>query len=201
MLVAPAYSAAANRNKKPILAVLGRVLPKHGLVLEIASGSGQHVLHFAAALPGLRWQPSDANPELLSLLMESVASAGLENVKRPLLLDVTQTTLPVRTVNAIVCINMIHVSPWNATLALFDGAERLLSSGDVLYLYGPFRRGYQHTAPSNKAFDASLQRRDPAWGIRDMEKVAIKAQAVGFALAEVVPMPANNFSLVFRKAK
>ena len=199
--MAPAYSAAANRNKKPILAVLGRVLPKHGLVLEIASGTGQHVLHFAAALPGLRWQPSDANPEFLSLLMESVASAGLENVKRPILLDVTETTLPVRAANAIVCINMIHVSPWKATLALFDGAEKLLSSGEVLYLYGPFRRGNKHTAPSNKAFDASLRCRDSAWGIRDMEKVVIEAEAAGFALAEVVSMPANNFSVVFRKAK
>lgn len=201
MIEAPPYSAAADRNKDPILAVLSRVLPEHGLVLEIASGTGQHVLHFAAALPGLTWQYSDADSELQSLLPESVAWAGLENVKRPLSLDVTQAPWPVTFANAIVCINMIHISPWAAALALFDGAGELLSSGEVLYLYGPYRRGNQHTAPSNEAFDASLRRRDPAWGIRDMEEVVITAEAAGFALADVVPMPANNFSVVFRKAE
>jgi hypothetical protein len=201
MIEAPPYSTAADRNKDPILAVLSRVLPEHGLVLEIASGTGQHVLHFAAALPGLRWQSSDVDSELQSLLPKSVARAGLENVKRPLSLDVTQTPWPVTVANAIVCINMIHISPWAAALALFDGAGKLLSSGEVLYLYGPYRRGNQHTAPSNEAFDASLRRRDPAWGIRDMEEVVITAEAVGFALVDVVLMPANNFSVVFRKAE
>jgi hypothetical protein len=196
---APPFSAAAERNKEPILAVLRRVLPVTGLVVEIASGTGQHVIHFAASMPALTWQPTDAEPALRATLPAAVAAAGLENVIGPLQLDVTATPWPISAADAIVCINMVHISPWAATLALFDGASSLLSPGDPLYLYGPYRRGDQHTAPSNEAFDDSLRARDPAWGIRDLEDVVSAAEGAGFALEEVVPMPANNFSVIFRK--
>ncbi|MFL2546453.1 MAG: DUF938 domain-containing protein [Candidatus Rariloculaceae bacterium] len=195
----PPFSAPADRNKVPILDVLRRVLPEAGLVLEIASGTGQHVLHFAEALPGLRWQPTDADPDIQNYLPGVVASSGLANIEAPLHLDVTKVPWPVASANAVVCVNMIHISPWEATLALLDGASALLRSGEVLYLYGPYRREDRHTAPSNEAFDESLRSRNPAWGIRDMERVASIAGDVGFSLAEVVPMPANNFSVVFNK--
>lgn len=199
MMAEAPYSAAAERNKGPILDVLRRVLPEEGLVLEIASGTGRHVLHFAAALPGLRWQPTDADPELRKWISASVA-ADLGNVNAALQLDVRETPWPVREADALLCINMIHISPWAATVALFDGARDTLSAGDVLFLYGPYRRNDRHTAPSNESFDASLRSRDPEWGVRDLEEVTRTAQAVGFVLAEVVAMPANNFSVIFRKA-
>ena len=195
------YSAAAERNKDPILAVLRDVLPDEGLVLEIASGTGQHVRHFAARIPALTWQPTDADPALRETLAASIAAAGLDNVRAPLQLDVTRTPWPVATADALLCINMIHISPWAATLALLDGARTLLSAGAALYLYGPYRRDNQHTAPSNKIFDASLRERNPEWGIRDLEEVTSIAGAAGFVLDEVVAMPANNFSVIFRRAR
>ena len=193
------YSAAAERNKGPILDVLRRVLPEEGLVLEIASGTGRHVLHFAAALPELRWQPTDADPALQEWISAGVA-ADLSNVNAALQLDVLNRPWPVREADALLCINMIHISPWAATVALFDGARDTLSTDDVLFLYGPYRRDDRHTAPSNESFDASLRSRDPDWGVRDLEEVTRTAEAAGFILAEVAAMPANNFSVVFRKA-
>ncbi len=199
MMAGAPYSAAAERNKGPILDVLRRVLPEEGLVLEIASGTGRHVLHFAAALPGLRWQPTDADPELREWISASVA-ADLGNVNAALQLDVLETPWPVREADALLCINMIHISPWAATVALFDGARATLSADDVLFLYGPYRRYDRHTAPSNESFDASLRSRDPEWGVRDLEEVTRTAEAAGFVLAEVVAMPANNLSVIFCKA-
>jgi len=191
------FAASAERNKDPILAVLRRVLPARGLVLEIASGTGQHVAHFARALPGLEWQPSDPDPESA----ESVrAWAGeIANVRAPIAIDVSRLPWPVEQADAVLCVNMLHVAPWPATGALVAGASQALGPGGVLVVYGPFRRGGRHTAPSNAAFDASLRARDPAWGVRDLEALAQIAKAAGFALEEVVEMPANNLSLVLRK--
>jgi SAM-dependent methyltransferase len=190
---------AADRNKDPILAVLRRVLPARGVVLEIASGTGQHVVHFAAALPSLTWQPSEPDARLHGSIAGWAADAGLTNVRPPLRLDVCADEWPLDRADAILCINMIHIAPWEATLALMRGAERLLGPGGVLFLYGPYRRFGAHTAPSNEAFDASLRASNPAWGVRDMETVVEAAAEHGFVLSEVVAMPANNFSVVLTK--
>ena len=193
-------ASAAERNKGPILEVLRRVLPEEGLILEIASGTGQHVLHFAAALPELTWQPSDADPEMRKLISANVGAVNLSNINTVLELDVLKTPWPVSEADALLCINMIHISPWAATVALFDGARDTLSAEDVLFLYGPYRRDDRHTAPSNESFDASLRSRDPQWGVRDLEEVERTAELAGYILEEVVAMPANNFSVIFRKA-
>ena len=192
-------SPSAERNKGPILDVLARVLPRRGLVLEIASGTGQHVVHFARALPDLTWQPSDPDPELLESIALRVGEQQATNIKSPIDLDVTKLPWPLQTADAVVAINMIHVAPWSATLALFEGAKALLSSEQVLYLYGPYRRHGRHTSESNAQFDLALRTRSPEWGLRDLEAVSDVAANAGFALAEIVEMPANNFSLVFKR--
>lgn len=190
---------ATDRNRNPILAVLQRVLPASGTVLEIASGTGQHAQHFAGALPGLTWQPSDPEPGARASIAAWTAHSGLANVLPPLDLDVRREPWGIDRADAIVCINMIHISPWNAAEALFAGAGRLLGPGGVLYLYGPYRRDGAHTAPSNQAFDAQLRATDPEWGVRDMEAVIALGAAQGMTCEAPVPMPANNFSLVFRR--
>lgn len=190
---------AAERNRDAILAVLHRVLPPTGLVLEIASGTGQHAVHFAAALPGLTWQPSDPDAGARASIAAWTAHAGLRNVCAPLALDVMQAPWPVRRADAVVCINMIHIAPWAAAQALIEGAGQVLGEGGVLYLYGPYRRHGDHTAPSNAAFDAQLRASDPAWGVRDMEAVVALGEAAGFRCDEPMPMPANNFSLILRR--
>jgi SAM-dependent methyltransferase len=192
-------SPSAERNKGPILEVLARVLPKRGVVLEIASGTGQHVAHFAKVLPDLRWQPSDADAEFRSSVALRVAEEGLANVSVPIDLDVTRLPWPLEAADAIVCINMIHVAPWPATRALFEGAGALLAPGRALFLYGPYRRYGGHTAPSNEKFDADLRAQNPAWGLRDMEAVSEVAASSGFTPPEIVEMPSNNFSLIFRR--
>ncbi|AOY95585.1 SAM-dependent methyltransferase [Cupriavidus sp. USMAA2-4] len=191
---------AAERNRDPILEVLRRVLPASGLVLEIASGTGQHAVHCAGALPGLTWQPSDPDEAARDSIAAWTAHAGLANVRAPLALDVRLQPWGVESAQAVVCINMVHISPWASTQALFLGAGRLLAPGGVLYLYGPYRRDGAHTAPSNAAFDAQLRAADPDWGVRDMEAVVALGEGAGLLLEEVVAMPANNFSLVFRRA-
>ena len=190
---------AAERNKGPILEVLQRVLPPRGLALEIGSGTGQHVVHFAKALSQLSWQPSDPDADNRQSIALWSRLEALGNVKPPLTLDVRVRPWPIDAADAIVCINVVHVSPWAATLALFDGVGEVLPSQGVLFLYGPYRRGGRHTAPSNEKFDADLRAHNPEWGLRDIDELAEVADRVGFALAEVVDMPANNFSLVFRK--
>ena len=190
---------SAERNKGPILDVLARVLPRRGLVLEIASGTGQHVVHFANALPDLTWQPSDPDQELRHSIALRVTEEHRDNIERPIDLDVTRLPWPLQTADAVVAINMIHVAPWSATLALFEGAKALLSPGQVLFLYGPYRRDGRHTSPSNAQFDLDLRARNPEWGLRDLEAVSDVAAAAGFDLAEIVGMPANNFSLVFKR--
>ena len=193
------HAPSAERNREPILAVLERVLPATGTVLEVASGTGQHAIHFAAALPHLVWQPSDLDDEARASIAAWTAHSGLANVRPPLALDVRDASWGIEAAAAIVCINMIHISPWASAQALIDGAGRLLGAGGVLFLYGPYRRGGAHTAPTNAAFDEQLRRRNPAWGVRDMEAVVALADAAGFDADEPVEMPANNFSLVFRK--
>jgi SAM-dependent methyltransferase len=190
---------AAERNKAPILDVLRRVLPPRGLVLEIGSGTGQHVAHFAKALSQLSWQPSDPDTENRRSIALWSRVEELGNVRAPLALDVRARPWPIDAADAIVCINVVHVSPWAATLALFDAAREMLPPDGVLFLYGPYRRGGRHTATSNEKFDADLRAHDPEWGLRDVDELAEVAARAGFVLAEIVDMPANNFSLVFRK--
>jgi SAM-dependent methyltransferase len=194
-LTAPAVA----RNRDPILAVLRRVLPARGLVLEIASGSGEHAAYFAAALPGLVWQPSDPDSAALRSIAAHRAMAGVANLKPPLVLDAASPDWPVAQADALVAINMVHIAPWRATEGLLAGAGRVLGSAGVLYLYGPYRENGIHTAPSNAVFDESLRARNPEWGVRDVAEVEALARSHGFTLAERVPMPANNLSLVFRR--
>jgi SAM-dependent methyltransferase len=194
------HAAATERNRDPILEVLRGVLPPTGLVLEIASGTGQHVAYFARALPALRWQPSDPSAAHLESIRAWSAASGANNVAPPLLLDVEHLPWPVAQADAVVSINMIHIAPWSAARALFQGAARLLPVAGVLYLYGPFKRGGRHTAPSNERFDERLRGEDPRWGVRDLDELAVLATSVGFEPAEIIAMPANNLSLVYRRA-
>jgi SAM-dependent methyltransferase len=192
-------SPAAERNKQPIAAVLARVLPATGLVLEVASGTGQHAEHFARTLPGLTWQPTEANADMLAALGARVQRAALPNLLTPLAFDVHDAQRPVASVAAIFCSNMIHIAPWSACAALLAHAEPWLVPGAPLVLYGPFKRDGEHTAPSNAAFDADLRRRNPKWGLRDLEEVVALARRHAIALVEVVAMPANNVTVVLRR--
>jgi SAM-dependent methyltransferase len=191
---------APERNKAAILDVLARVLPATGTVLEVGSGSGQHVVHFATALPGLSFLPSDVELAHLESVRAWVAEVMLPNLRAPILLDVCTSDWGVGVVDAIFTANMIHIAPWECAVALFDGALRHLSPLGVLVLYGPFHIGGLPTAPSNADFDRDLQRRDARWGVRDLEAVAALGAERGFDLSERVPMPANNQILVFRRA-
>ena len=189
---------AAERNKGPILEVLKRVLPASGIVLEIASGTGQHAVHFAQGLPDVRWQPSDPDEASRESIAAWRGKAGLPNLLPVIGLDVCRTPWPVERAAAIVCINMIHISPVASTHGLLDGAARLLPAGGVLVLYGPYKRGGAHTAPSNESFDMQLRSQNLEWGVRDLEWVADLARERGLALDETVQMPANNLCVVFR---
>ena len=191
-------SPAADRNREPILEVLRRVLPARGLVLEIASGSGQHAAWFAAALPGLTWQPTDPDSAARASIEAWRAEADLPNLRPPLALDVTATPWPVETADAIVCINMLHIAPWEAALALVAGAGRVLPAGGVLVTYGPYRFAGELPAPSNQAFDQSLRSRDPRWGIRDVVDLDAIAAPHGLVREETIALPANNHALVWR---
>ncbi len=194
------HAAATERNREPILEVLRRVLPASGLILEIASGTGQHAAFFACALPSLRWQPSDASAVHLDSIRAWSAASGADNLAPAVSLDVERHPWPVTHADAVVNINMIHIAPWSATGALFEGAARILAPGSVLFLYGPFKRDGQHTADSNQHFDERLRAEDSRWGVRDLTDVTGVANAAGFAPPEVVPMPENNLSLVFRRS-
>jgi len=194
------YFPHVARNRGPILEVLRRVLPRQGLVLEIASGGGEHAAYFASNLPGLLWQPTDANSEMFESIAAHRAEAGVANLLVPLHLDVTSEQWPIERADAMVCCNMIHIAPWAATEGLIAGAGRTLARGGLLYLYGPYKVDGRHTAPSNEDFDASLRARNPLWGVRDLTEVSRLAERHGFALSETVPMPANNLSVIFRRA-
>ena len=190
---------AAARNRQPILEVLQPRLPEKGLVLEIASGTGEHVVHYAAARPDLTFQPSDPDADSRASVDDWVRTLGLTNVRPALEIDVTRSTWPVEQANAVLCCNMIHIAPWEAAVGLITGAARLLPPGGLLFTYGPYRRGGRHTAPSNEAFDADLRRRNPAWGVRDLETVIELAREAGLSAPEIVEMPANNLSLLFKR--
>lgn len=193
------FSPSAARNRDPILAVLQRVLPDAGLVLELGSGTGEHAVHFARHLPALRWQPSDADPAAMPSITDWVAYGALTNVLSPLCFDLAAGPWPVAAADAIVAINVLHYSPWESTPALFAGAAAVLPAGGVVYCYGPYRRAGVHTAPSNADFDDWLRSVDPRFAVRDLEALEAEAQRCGLRLDEVIDMPANNFSLVFRR--
>ncbi|MDX6749899.1 DUF938 domain-containing protein [Geminicoccaceae bacterium 1502E] len=193
------HAPATLRNRDAILTVLHEVLPARGLVLEVASGSGEHVVHFAAALPSLTFQPSDSDPRARLSVAAWAETAGLANLRPPLVLDAAASQWPLAAADAVLCINMIHIAPWSAVEGLVKGAGAILPPGAPLYLYGPFRRHGAHTAPSNAAFDESLRERNPAWGVRDLEDVAALAATAGFSPPTVSAMPANNLSVVFRR--
>ena len=168
-------------------------------MLETASGTGEHAVWFATHLPHLTCQPTDIEPDALASIEAHRATANLPNLLAPLALDVTAAVWPVTRADALVSINMIHISPWSAAVGLMAGASRLLAPGCTLYLYGPFKENGRHTAPTNAAFDAGLRARDPQWGVRDMDDVRALASNHGFDFAERVAMPANNLSLIFRR--
>ncbi len=191
------HAPATLRNREAIAAVLADWLPATGTVLEIASGSGEHAVHFAVAFPALTWQPSDPDPDALTSIVAWSGEAAAANILLPLQLDAATPDWPVARAAAILCINMVHISPWEATLGLFAGAARLLSPGAPLILYGPYVEADVPTAESNCAFDASLRARNPAWGLRDTASVAAAAEQAGFSLAARRAMPANNLMLLF----
>ena len=190
---------AAARNRLPILAVLQTWLPRPALVLEVASGTGEHAAWFASDLPHLTWQPTERDPERLASIAAWREAAALPNLLPPLPLDVSATPWPVARADAVLAVNLLHIAPGAATPDLAAGAGRVLGPGGLLLLYGPFRIGGGHTAESNAEFDRSLRERDPAWGVRDGEAVAEACLQHGLALAADIPMPANNRMLVFRK--
>lgn len=191
------YPATA-RNREPLLAALRPHLPPTGVVLEVASGSGEHAVFLAAALPDLRWQPSDPDPAGRASIAAWVEHEGLHNVAPPLPLDAATWPWPVERVDAVLCVNMIHIAPWEAAQGLLRGAAAVLPPGGPLLLYGPFVVDGQ-TAPSNREFDASLRARDPRWGVRELRDVERQARAHGLVLEAQVPMPANNLTVVLRR--
>jgi cyclopropane fatty-acyl-phospholipid synthase-like methyltransferase len=193
------FAPATARNRDFILPILQRVLPAAGTVLEVGSGTGEHAVHFARHLPALRWQPSDADPAALQSIAAWAAEAALPNLDEPLLLDLATEPWPLICADAVVAINVLHYSPWTTTAALFRGAAAALPAGGVVYCYGPYRRHGSHTAPSNAAFDDWLRGADPRFAVRDLEAVEAEAAQQGFRLEEIIDMPANNFSLVFRR--
>lgn len=195
-------SPSTARNREPILAVLRRVLPPHARVLELASGAGEHAVFFAASLPGVTWRPSDPDAGARASIAAWIEAAAAGNVLAPVEIDVRAPLWGVEAeapFDALIAINMIHISPWEATLGLMEGAGRLLREGGVLVTYGPYMRDGRHTATSNESFDASLRSRNYSWGVRDVADVERAALTQGLTLREIAPMPANNLSLVFAK--
>jgi len=190
---------AALRNRAPIAALLPGILPERGIVLEIASGTGEHSTFFAGLFPGLSWQPTDPDEGALASIRAWRAEVGLPNLCEPLKLDAAAPEWPVDRADAILCINMVHISPWAATLGLLDGAARLLLPGAPLVLYGPYRRAAVPTAASNEDFDRSLRARNPDWGLRDLESVNEEAEARGLRFERLFEMPANNLTIVLRR--
>ena len=190
---------ATRRNRDPILDVLRRVLPAMGMVLEVASGTGEHVVYLARHLPDLDWQPSDPSAGARESIAAWVAAGGLANVLPPIDLDASQSPWPAEYVAAILCINMTHISPWEATVGLMRGAGQVLPRAGILYLYGPFRRPGRPLEPSNEAFDRDLRAQDPRWGLRSLDVVIKCAFDHGLVFEQTIEMPANNLSVIFRK--
>lgn len=192
------YAPATARNRDVITAALSSILPVTGQVVEIASGTGEHILHFARTFPALGWQPSDPDPIAIASIAAWRADMGTDNVKPPLQLDAAGQW-PAVEANALICINMVHISPWAATMGLLRNAARILASGEPLYLYGPFWQRDVPPSDGNIAFDAALKKQDPAWGLRSVEDVAEEAIRAGLRLDAIIPMPANNLSVIFRR--
>jgi len=198
------YAPATLRNREPILEVLLQVLPPQGTVLEIASGTGEHAVFFAPHLHPRQWLPSDPNPVARQSIVAWQKYCPSDNLHSPLALDVknldwsSDRHLPNQAIQAIVNINMIHIAAWSACLGLMSGARKILPVGGILYLYGPFKQGGNHTADSNTDFDASLRSQNPEWGVRDLEAVVSVAEAENFSLLKIQPMPANNLSVIFQ---
>ncbi len=193
------FARSVARNREPIFEVLRRVLPSSGLVLEIASGSGEHAAHFAAAFPELIFQPSDPDPKARASIDAWTAASGLRNIRPALALDAARAPWPLAQADAILCINMTHISPFSATEGLLRQAGEILPAGAMLYLYGPYIREGVETAESNLAFDGWLRAQNPQWGLRDLGAVAALARENGFLAPEIVEMPANNVSVIFRR--
>ena len=194
---------SAVRNREPILAVLRERLAPSGLLLEIASGTGEHAVHMAAALPGWQWQPSEADPTMVPSIDAWRLESGLVNVHPARVVDVSApgwTHAFTHGFDALFCANMIHIAPWSAAQGLFAGAAQLLRAGGCMFTYGPYRFSGEFTAPSNQAFDQSLRQRNPAWGVRDIDDLTALAGSHGLTLSERVAMPANNHVLVWRAA-
>lgn len=190
---------AAARNVAPIIAVLEQWLPERGTVLELASGTGEHAVAFARHFPRLKWQPSDAHPDALASIAAWRAAAGGDNLAAPLLVDASDSKWPVAWADAMLSINMVHISPWSAAMGLLDGAARLLAPGAPLILYGPWLEAGLAAAPSNLTFDADLRNRDSEWGLREVEGFAAAAETRGLGLVERRVMPANNLMLLLRR--
>jgi hypothetical protein len=193
------YAPASSRNREPILEVLAPLLAGARVVLEVASGSGEHAVWLASQMPHLTWQPTDPDPFARASIDGWRAHSGAVNVRPALTLDATSSPWPVSTADAVVCINMIHIAPWAACVGLLRGASAVLSPGDVLFLYGPFKERGQHTAPSNEAFDADLRARNDTWGVRDLDEVIALAGTLGFDHRTTARMPANNLSVVLQR--
>jgi hypothetical protein len=193
------HAPATLRNRGPILEVLRRVLPQSGLVLEVAAGSGEHAVFFAEAFPHLTWQPSDGDDRAMASIAAWRSEAALPNLRPPVQLDAAAPQWPVAHADAIVCVNMIHIAPWEACVGLMAGAGRILPERGPLYLYGPFMEHGAHTSESNRAFDADLRARNRRWGVRNLDDVIALAAEHGIAYAETVRMPANNLSVIFRR--
>lgn len=193
------HAPATERNREPIAAILRDVLPASGTVLEIASGSGEHAIHFARAFPALTWIPSDPDPAAIASIRGWAEAARLPNIRPPLLIDAASADWPIAQADAMLCVNMVHISPWEATVGLLSQAEKLLPSGAPLILYGPYFQQGVETAPSNLAFDADLRRRDGRWGLRHLEDVVALADSQGLRLERVLPMPANNLTVILQK--
>jgi SAM-dependent methyltransferase len=193
------HAPATQRNREPILDVLRPLLPGGARVLEIASGTGEHAAFFTARMPDVTWQPSDADPDNLASIEAHRAEAALPNLRAPVVIDAARGDLGGEAASAVVCINMIHIAPWEACEGLVRGAAGALDEGGVLFLYGPYRITGAPFAPSNEAFDASLRARDPRWGVRSLDEVTALAARAGLGREAVVAMPANNCSVVFRK--
>ena len=194
------HAPAAARNREPIAAVLTEDLPASGLVLEVASGTGEHAVHFARTFPALAWQPSDPDAEARASIAAWLEEAELPNLRAPLDLDAAAPEWPIDRADAVLCINMVHISPVAAAEGLLAGAARLLERAAPLILYGPFLEADVDTAPSNLAFDASLRARDARWGLRSVEWLDELAASNGFRRTRRVAMPANNLVLVYRGA-
>lgn len=193
------HAPATLRNRETILAVLRRILPASGTLLEIAAGTGEHAAFFAADLSEIAWQPSDGDPDALASIDAWRKDSGCSNLLPSLLLDASRSIWPVGTVDAVFSANMIHIAPWATCIGLLDGCRRHLAPGGLLVLYGPYRIDGMQSAPSNEAFDRDLRARDPRWGLRDLEAVEREAADRGLVLVETVAMPANNFTLVFHR--